>query len=54
MYPRCKHGKVDPSSAMGYETHNIFGRRRKSSSEMLFKLEFFSMMSSIFVLTTQL
>ena len=39
---RCKHSKVDPTSALVYESGGLFGQRPMSSRKMLFKIDYFS------------
>ena len=38
----CKYGKVNQKSVPVYYNHNCFSQRPKSSSNVLFKLDFFS------------
>ena len=42
MSIRCKHSKVDQTSAPVYESRGLLGQRPISSSKMLFKTDYFS------------
>ena len=50
----CKHSKVDQTSAPVYERCGFLGQRPISSSKMLFKIDYFFMMTFIVKLGTQI
>ena len=50
----CKYSKMDQTSALVYESRGFLGQRPISSSKKLFKIDFFSMMTSIAKLPTQI
>ena len=50
----CKHSKVDQTSAPVYKSRGFLGQRPISSSKMLFKNDYFFMMTSIVKVGTQI